>query len=118
MQLSDGQKQFFRDFGFLQIPGLMQDRIESIIADFEDVFVARGGGHGGQGHDGTARSCIVPFVDQSEGLSALIDDPRISGIAAGLLGDDWNYMGSDGNFYVGDTTWHPDGSHRAGLYIR
>src|SRR5205823_1713824 len=40
-----------------------------------------------------------------------LDDPRILGIASSLLGDDFNYMGSDGNFYVGDTGWHSDGWH-------
>jgi ectoine hydroxylase-related dioxygenase (phytanoyl-CoA dioxygenase family) len=39
----------------------------------------------------------------------LLDDPRIHGIAASILGDDFNYMGSDGNFYTGDTRWHSDG---------
>ena len=36
-------------------------------------------------------------------FSTLLDDPRIHDIAASILGDDFNYMGSDGNFYVGDT---------------
>ena len=63
----------------------------------------------GGGHDGTARSCIVPFIDQSEYLSGLLDDSRINGILSSLLGDDFNYLGSDGNYYVGDTDWHSDG---------
>ena len=41
----------------------------------------------------------------------MIDDPRILGIASSLLGDDFNYMGSDGNYYVGDSGWHSDGWH-------
>jgi ectoine hydroxylase-related dioxygenase (phytanoyl-CoA dioxygenase family) len=60
----------------------------------------------------------VPFIDQSAVLSSLIDDPRIHGIATSLLGDDFNYMGSDGNYYVGDTGWHPDGRHETGRYIK
>ena len=40
---------------------------------------------------------------------SLIDDPRIHALATTLLGDDFNYMGSDGNYYVGDTGWHSDG---------
>jgi hypothetical protein len=61
----------------------------------------RGGGHDHKPHDGTARSCIVPFIDQSEYLSSLIDDPRLDGIFVSLMGGDYNYIGSDGNFYVG-----------------
>ena len=38
----------------------------------------------------------------------MIDDPRIDGIFTSLLGADYNYLGSDGNFYVGDTNWHSD----------
>lgn len=73
------------------------------------MWTRHGGGHNGQPHDGTRRSCLVPFIDQSERLSALIDDPRIHDIAASLLGDDFNYAGSDGNYYAGDTRWHSDG---------
>jgi ectoine hydroxylase-related dioxygenase (phytanoyl-CoA dioxygenase family) len=43
-----------------------------------------------------------------------MDDPRILEIANKLLGKDFNYMGSDGNYYVGDTGWHSDGGHAAG----
>jgi hypothetical protein len=32
---------------------------------------------------------IVPFIHQRERLSALLDDPRIEGIFASLLGDDF-----------------------------
>ncbi len=111
MELSQQQQQFFNTFGFLRFPGLLSDRIGSITDDFEAVFRERGGGHNGAAHDGTARSCIVPFIDQSANLSALLDDERVRGIASGLLGADFNYMGSDGNFYVGDTSWHSDGWH-------
>jgi hypothetical protein len=89
-------------------PGLLSDRIDRITKEFEAVFERRGGGHDGKRHDGTARSCIVPFVDQSEYLSGLLDDPRIDGLFASLLGEDYNYIGSDGNYYVGDTNWHSD----------
>ena len=55
------------------------------------------------------RSCIVPFIDQHERLCALLDDPRIKEILVGLLDENFNYMGSDGNYYAGDTQWHSDG---------
>jgi len=43
-------------------------------------------------------------------LCALLDDPRIVGVAGGVLGEDFNYAGGDGNYYTGDTGWHPDGN--------
>ena len=110
-KLTDQQITFFNTFGYLGFPGLMADSIDEITREFEMVWTDRGGGHYGKAHDGKARSCIVPFIDQRERLSALIDDPRIMGIATALLGDDFNYMGSDGNYYVGDTGWHSDGWH-------
>ena len=110
-KLTDQQVNFFQTFGYLGFPGLLADSIAEITHEFEMVWTDRGGGHAGKAHDGKARSCIVPFIDQRERLSALIDDPRILGIATALLGDDFNYMGSDGNYYVGDTGWHSDGWH-------
>jgi hypothetical protein len=107
--LTDQQLAYFHTFGFLAFPGLLADRIERIAEEFEAIWAANGGGHNGQAHDGTARSCSVQFIDQNAYLSTLLDDPRIHGIAASILGDDFNYMGSDGNFYVGDTRWHSDG---------
>lgn len=108
MRLTPQQLAFMDTFGYLVFPGLLLGEIGRITAEFEAVFANWGGGHGGKPHDGTARSCIVPFIDQSEYLSALLDDPRVEGIFASLLGDDFNYIGSDGNFYVGDTNWHSD----------
>src|SRR5215207_6371781 len=107
--LTDQQLAFFETFGFLSFPGLLADRIQQIIDEFEAIWAANGGGHNGTAHDGTARSCSVQFIDQSVYLSTLLDDPHIHNSAASLLGNDFNYMGSDGNFYVGDTNWHSDG---------
>lgn len=116
--LSEQQIAFFNTFGFLAFPGLLKDRIEEIIREFHAIFQNRGGGHDGRPHDGSKRSCIVPFLDQSAVLCTLLDDPRIHGITASLLGDDFNYMPSDGNFYSGDTGWHSDGWHRETMHIK
>ena len=109
LKLTDSQLAQIEVFGFLHFPGLLEDRIDSIVEAFGTVWSDRGGGHGGHEHTGEARSCIVPFIDQSEYLSSLLDDPRIDGIATSLMGDDYNFLGSDGNYYVGDTGWHSDG---------
>ena len=112
--LSDEQKNFFATFGYLTLPGLLEDRAGDIIHDFEEVWDSYGGGQDGKPHDGVNRSCIVPFSDSHPNLVSLIDDPRIDGLATGLLGDEWNVMGSDGNYYAGDTQWHSDGGHARG----
>jgi hypothetical protein len=117
-RLTKEQLAFFDTFGFLSFPGLLDDRIERIIAEFEILWAAQGGGHYGQPHDGKRRSCIAPCIDRSVYLSTMLDDPRLEGIAASLLGDDFNYMGSDGNLYAGDTGWHSDGWHRELVHIK
>ena len=107
--LSDEQMARFDAFGFLAFPGLLADCVDRIIEEFEEIWAAHGGGHAGREHDGTARSAILPFPDQSEYLSSLLDDPRIHDVAASLCGDDFNYTSGDGNFYTGDSMWHSDG---------
>ena len=85
------------------------EEIDAITDAFEQTWAEHGGGHQGKAHDYKRRSALVPFIDQTEYLSSLLDDQRIEGIAGSLLGDDFNYAGSDGNHYVGDTGWHSDG---------
>jgi ectoine hydroxylase-related dioxygenase (phytanoyl-CoA dioxygenase family) len=118
VRLSDRQIAYFQTFGFLKFPGLLADEIGSIVDAFEGIWSESGGGHNGKAHDGKARSTIVPFIDQHERLCALLDDERIVGIASSLLGDDFNYTSSDGNYYVGDTNWHSDGWHTKYTYIK
>jgi hypothetical protein len=116
--LSEQQQRFFDVFGFLKLPGLIADIADEVIEDFETIWAEHGGGHHGNEHDGRARACILPFIDQNERLSGLLDDPRIHGLATSLIGDDFNYLGGDGNLYVGDTDWHPDGRHRELRFIK
>ena len=106
--LTTQQVNYFHTFGFLKMPGLFRDEFPRIEASFHEVWDMQGGGHAGEAHDGMRRSALVPFIDKHEYLSALIDDPRIDGIASAILGDDYNYMFSDGNFFVGPTLWHSD----------
>ena len=108
-RLTEQQLAHFETFGYLGFPGLLADRADRIIQEFETLWARHGGGHAGKPHDGKARSAMVQFLDQSEYLCTLLDDPRIIGIATSLLGENFNYMGSDGNFYAGDTRWHSDG---------
>lgn len=100
---------YFDTFGFLKFAGLFTDDIETITAGFERIWASHGGGHDRKAHDNKQRSALLPFIDQDEYMSGLLDDPRTAGIAGSLLGDDFNYTASDGNYYVGDTGWHSDG---------
>lgn len=109
MKLTQAELAYFETFGYLCLPGCLSNEIEEITRRFEKIWDAHGGGHFGQEHDGKQRSALLPFIDIDEYLSSLIDHPRLDGIASSILGDDYNYTSSDGNFYVGDTGWHSDG---------
>ena len=113
MELTCKQKQFFETFGYLALPGLLEDEIDWITEEFEAVFRGRN-----VVHDGSKRSCIVPFIDQRERLSTLLDHPKLVGLISGVLGEDFNYLGGDGNFYTGDTRWHSDGFHEVGKFLK
>jgi hypothetical protein len=111
--LTPQQKHHFETFGYLILPGLLADDIGWITEEFEAVFRGRQ-----VVHDGTKRTCIVPFIDQRERLCTLLDHPRLLALISGLLGDDFNYLGGDGNYYAGDTGWHSDGFHRVGRFLK
>jgi ectoine hydroxylase-related dioxygenase (phytanoyl-CoA dioxygenase family) len=113
VKLSSQQIDFFNTFGYIVLPGLMADSIDWITSEFEAVFTDRG-----IIHDGTKRSCVVPFIDQREKLCTLLDDPRIVGLAASVLGENFNYLNGDGNYYTGATPWHSDGVHEVGKYLK
>ncbi|MCL0099424.1 phytanoyl-CoA dioxygenase family protein [Dehalococcoidia bacterium] len=108
MRLSEQQIAYFHIFGFLKFDGLFKDDIDAITSWFEQIWASHGGGHHGKAHDNKERSALLPFIDRNEYMSALLDDSRIVGIAGSILGDDFNYTASDGNYYVGDTGWHSD----------
>jgi hypothetical protein len=116
MPLTEQQIRFFDVFGYLSLPGLFAGEAESITEAFEAVWGEHGGGHNTRPHDHRQNSALLPFIDRHPYLCSLLDDERVEAIGAGLLGTDFNYMSSDGNYFVGDTGWHSDGYLRAPGY--
>jgi hypothetical protein len=57
---------------------------------------------------GGHRAIIPNFLESVDELAWIKDDPRITATAAGLIGPDWEYFGSDGNIFDCDTSWHMD----------
>jgi geranylgeranyl reductase family protein len=57
-------------------------------------------------------------IDTSEKLCRLLDHPKVVEVASSLMGEDFNYLGGDANYYVGDTGWHSDGWHDHGLFVK
>ena len=108
MALTSAQCEFFKLFGYLYLPNLLTEDIEWMTEEHCTVFEKKE-----MVHDGTKRSQIVPFIDQSERLCTLLDHPKVVEVIGALLGEDFNYVGGDGNYYSGDTGWHSDGAHES-----
>jgi hypothetical protein len=113
MNFGEQERNFFETFGFLVVPGAVHDELGWINSEFEQVFIDQN-----VVHDGTARTMIVGFIGRRQGLWRLLEHPVIEDLIECLLGPEPNYIGSDGNYYSGDTQWHADGNHKAGTFIK
>jgi hypothetical protein len=106
MRVNEAQLRHFKTFGYLGIPNVFPpEDVAWIIEEFESAIRR----NGGDKHTGDKRTMFGAPAEQSSKFASLIDDPRVTGILGGILGDDYNYCSGDGNYYSGDTYWHPDG---------
>jgi hypothetical protein len=109
MRPTEQQLKHFHTFGYVVFRQLFNAaEIKRITDEFETVIQTVGGG---DQHDGSNRTLIVPTIDHNKYLCTLLDDPRIVGITSAILGSDFNYASGDGNYYSGDTGWHVDGRY-------
>lgn len=99
---------YFRTFGFLVRRALLSPA-ETRAATKEALRLFRE--DWGTKFLGDRRQQIQGFVERSRLLSDLIGDLRIIGTVRRLIGNKLIWVGSDGNRYVGNTGWHPDGSN-------
>ncbi len=104
--LSPEQIAFYEAFGFLVFRQLFSaEEMVVIDAEFEAVMVED---LAGQPFRGDKRYGVGGWVERRPALRSLIDDDRIYEPVEQLLGPEPMWWGSDGNYYVGDTQWHPD----------
>jgi hypothetical protein len=104
--LNPEQRAFYDAFGFLVFRGLFSaDEMDVISREAEEVLQD---GLGGQPFTGQKRHMVLGFVEQRPHMAGLVEDDRIHGVVDELLGPDFVWITSDGNYYVGDTQWHPD----------
>jgi ectoine hydroxylase-related dioxygenase (phytanoyl-CoA dioxygenase family) len=110
-EISPQQKAYFDAFGFLRLPGLFKDDIDRLVAGFEEIFAdeaqVRTETHE-ELHLERPRIIITDFIDKSDKLRPLLDDPRVVGVVRGLIGDNYEYCNSDGNLFYCESSWHPD----------
>jgi len=108
MTLGQAQLDFFDAFGYLLVRHLFSpEETEKIIEGFEWSIQNCGNG---KNHDGTSRTMFGGPIEHTPEMCAILDHPSILGLIGGVLGEDFNYTGGDGNYYSGDTGWHPDGN--------
>ena len=111
-QLTPQQVNFFKLFGYLVLPGLFSaQEMQDMEAEYTNVFNAHQADvidwkH--QAHHGYSRRVLPQFIDRSAKLSALIDDARIHNVFSALLGENFDYRGSDANHFDSATVWHSD----------
>ncbi len=107
MRPTQQQLSFFHRFGYLVVRQLFDAReVAAVTHAFErtmhDFGTARV-------HDGTRRTGILGPIQHIPEMNGILDHPGILDLAGGILGDDFNYACGDGNYYSGETGWHPDG---------
>ena len=108
IQLDKQQIDFFDAFGYLVVRQLLTpEETERVIDAFEWSIQNWGGG---TDHDGSKRTMFGGPIEHSPDLCALMDHPGILGLIGGVTGERFNYCGGDGNYYTGNTRWHPDGN--------
>lgn len=110
MKLTEHQLNHFNTFGFVVFRQLLTpEEMERFSDEFDlglDSWLPAGTKHDGSArHYATLMDSITPFT------ASLLDDPRFADAAEQLMGTDSIGIVADGNYYVGDTVWHPDG-HR------
>lgn len=106
MRLSPEQRLFYDTFGFLVFRQYFSpDETAEITREFDEVLV---GALNGKPFTGEKRHMVLGCIEQRPGLAQLVEDDRIHDVIEDLLGPDFVWITSDGNFYVGNTQWHPD----------
>jgi hypothetical protein len=114
--LTPEQEAKFRLFGFEKIEGAFSaDEMAGISHDFDEVLAEC---RNGEPFPGQERQLVTGFVEKRASLTALVEDDRIYGPVEQLIGEPPLWIESDGNLYVGDTYWHPDGRVTRPLWIK
>ena len=105
--LTKPQQQHFEVFGFVVFRQLFSpDEMAIIIRDFETAMLED---RDGKSFDGKTRQQVNDWFLGRPCAELVIDNERIERSIEQLLGPGYTFkQGNDGNFYVGDTGWHPD----------
>jgi len=98
-------KNHLNKFGFIKLPRFFLEELPLIVQSFDDIMHKH---LAINPHDGKLRSVFWQCVDSSEYLTSLLATEKLSCIVRALVGNDFIYTGSSGNYYAGNTGWHTD----------
>jgi hypothetical protein len=92
-------------FGFVKLPGFFSKEFHQILRSFDRIMEQ----HTQEfPHTGEERSLFWQCADSDEFLCSLMAQERLQRIVQTLMGDNFLYTGSSGNYYAGNTGWHSD----------
>ena len=98
-------------FGFIVLRGLFSpEEMEAIGREFNELTEED---RQGQPFKGEKRQQVYGFCERRPLLMQIVDDERIYEPLERLLGPDFMFWSSVGNLFVGNKSWHPDGSPRS-----
>ena len=104
--LTAEQKAHFDTFGFLILRQLFSAaETEKLAGEYDEIMDEDRESRPFKGE----RQSVQPFVEKRSRLIELAEDDRVYSTVEELLGPGFTWVGSDGNYYVGDTPWHSDG---------
>jgi len=111
MALSEQQLNTFNLFGYLKVPALLTGEINSITAAFDDAFVQ----HAAEVvpwdhvvHANLPRKILPQIADKCPEIRALLKHEKLVSLVTDILGDGYQFIGSDANIYECGTRWHTD----------
>ena len=99
----------FETFGFLALrKAFSREEVMAISEEFDRLLDED---REGEPFPGETRQSLYGIAERSELLTDLVEDDRIYKTMEGLFGPGFHWLCSEGNMYVGDTAWHPDGTN-------
>ena len=110
-EITDGQIAYFQTFGFLVLRQVFdQEEMAAFSTRFDEMLAED---RGGIPFPGESRQSLYRFAELDPMFTDMVADDRIYNTVEALLGEGFIWLCSEGNKYVGDTDWHPDGSRLA-----
>jgi hypothetical protein len=106
--ISVEQIAFFQTFGYLYLPQLFSPDEMAVISERFDHWLDKE--RDGAPFPGETRQSLYGIAELEPLFTNLVADDRIYSTVESLLGKGFLWLCSEGNLYVGDTKWHPDGT--------